>query len=51
MERTSIFGYVVAVFRALTPHERFRAGLMFLTIAALHVVGFAIFILFVVPSH
>jgi high-affinity nickel-transport protein len=36
---------------ALTPKERLSAGLMFVTIAALHILGFTVFILFVVPSH
>src|ERR1700733_12146398 len=49
--RFGIFGYLVAVANALTPKERLRAGLMFLTILVLHIVGFAVFILFVVPSH
>jgi nickel/cobalt transporter (NiCoT) family protein len=47
----SILGYLTSVVRALTPRERLRAGLMFLTILALHVLGFAVFILFVLPSH
>jgi nickel/cobalt transporter (NiCoT) family protein len=42
---------VSKVARNFTPRERARAGLMFVTIAALHVIGFAVFILFVVPSH
>jgi nickel/cobalt transporter (NiCoT) family protein len=46
-----ILGYVVQVARALTPGERRRAGFMFATIAALHIVGFGVFIAFVVPSH
>jgi nickel/cobalt transporter (NiCoT) family protein len=49
--RFGIVGYLVAVVTALTPKERFRAGLMFLTILGLHILGFAVFILFVVPSH
>jgi len=49
--RFGIIGYLVAVAKALTPKERVRAALMFLTILALHVLGFAVFILFVVPSH
>ena len=49
--RAGIFGYLVAVAKALTPRERARAGLMFLTILGLHLLGFAVFILFVVPSH
>jgi nickel/cobalt transporter (NiCoT) family protein len=39
------------VARALTPTERHRVGLMFGSIAALHIVGFGVFIAFVVPSH
>jgi high-affinity nickel-transport protein len=46
-----IAGYFAAVARALTPRERLRAAAMFVAIAALHVIGFAVFILFVVPSH
>lgn len=42
---------MVAVVKALSPAERLRAALMLATILALHVVGFAVFILFVVPSH
>jgi high-affinity nickel-transport protein len=42
---------IVEVARALTPRERRRAAFMFVTIAALHVVGFGVFILFVAPSH
>jgi high-affinity nickel-transport protein len=49
--RFGILSYVVQVAKDFTPSERRRAGLMFVTIAALHVVGFAVFILFVVPSH
>jgi nickel/cobalt transporter (NiCoT) family protein len=46
-----ILGYVVKVARGLTPGERRRASLMFVTIALLHIVGFGVFIAFVVPSH
>jgi nickel/cobalt transporter (NiCoT) family protein len=46
-----ILGHIVQVTRALTPSERRRAGLMFATITALHIIGFGIFIAFVVPSH
>jgi high-affinity nickel-transport protein len=46
-----MLGYIAQVARDLTPSERRRAGLMFAAIAALHIVGFVIFILFVVPSH
>ena len=49
--RFGILSYVVQVAKDFTPSERRRAGLMFVTIAALHIVGFAVFILFVVPSH
>ncbi len=49
--RFGILGHLVAVARAFTPRERRRAGLMFASIALLHVVGFGIFIAFVVPSH
>jgi high-affinity nickel-transport protein len=37
--------------KALSPAEWRRAGFMFFTIAVLHVAGFAVFIIFVVPSH
>jgi nickel/cobalt transporter (NiCoT) family protein len=37
--------------QTLNPTERRRAAAMFLTIALLHVVGFGVFIAFVVPSH
>jgi nickel/cobalt transporter (NiCoT) family protein len=50
-ERSGILAYLVQVAREFTPRERARAGLMFITIAVLHIVGFAVFILFVVPSH
>jgi len=49
--RFGILSYVVQVAKDFTPSERRRAGLMFVTIAALHIIGFAVFILFVVPSH
>jgi nickel/cobalt transporter (NiCoT) family protein len=49
--RLGMLGNVVQVAKALTPAERRRAGLMFVTIAALHIIGFGIFIAFVVPSH
>jgi nickel/cobalt transporter (NiCoT) family protein len=42
---------VAAAARALTPSERRRVGLMFASIAALHVLGFGVFIAFAVPSH
>ncbi len=48
---SGILGYVTQVARALTPAERRRAGFMLITIASLHAIGFATFILFVVPSH
>jgi nickel/cobalt transporter (NiCoT) family protein len=46
-----MLGYIVQVVHELTPSERRRAGFMFAAIAALHVVGFGVFIAFVVPSH
>jgi nickel/cobalt transporter (NiCoT) family protein len=49
--RFRILPHVVSVARDLTPRERAHASLMFATIAALHLLGFAVFILFVVPSH
>jgi high-affinity nickel-transport protein len=42
---------VLEVVRALTPAERRRAGLMLSSIAALHVIGFGVFLAFVAPSH
>ena len=49
--RFGILGNVVAVFKGLSSAERRRVGLMFASITALHVVGFGVFIAFVVPSH
>jgi nickel/cobalt transporter (NiCoT) family protein len=49
--RFGIVGYLRAVATSLTPRERLRAGLMLAAIGGLHVLGFAVFILFVVPSH
>jgi nickel/cobalt transporter (NiCoT) family protein len=46
-----MLGHVARVARSLTPAERRRAGAMFATIAALHVAGFGVFIVFVAPSH
>ncbi|HWC86589.1 MAG TPA: HoxN/HupN/NixA family nickel/cobalt transporter, partial [Solirubrobacteraceae bacterium] len=46
-----MLGYVVQVVRELTPGERRRAGFMFGSITALHVIGFGVFVAFVVPSH
>ncbi|MEA2198084.1 MAG: nickel/cobalt transporter (NiCoT) family protein [Solirubrobacteraceae bacterium] len=46
-----MFGYVAQVVRELTPAERRRTGLMFGSIAALHLIGFGVFVAFVVPSH
>jgi high-affinity nickel-transport protein len=51
MSGSAPIGYLGAVVSALTPRERLRAELMLATIVGLHVVGFAVFILFVVPSH
>jgi len=49
--RPGILGHLADMTRAFTPRERRRAGLMFATIAFLHLIGFGIFIAFVVPSH
>jgi high-affinity nickel-transport protein len=49
--RVGVRGYCAQIARELTPGERLRAGTMFATIAFLHVLGFATFVLFVVPSH
>jgi high-affinity nickel-transport protein len=49
--RFGILGYLTQVAGTLTPAERRRTGLMFLSIAVLHIVGFGVFIAFVVPSH
>ena len=49
--RSGVLSCIVEVASDLTPGERRRAGLMIAVIAALHIVGFAIFILFVVPSR
>ncbi len=49
--RFGILGYLLQVAKALTPRERRHAGVMFVTIAALHIVGFGVFIVFVLPSH
>jgi nickel/cobalt transporter (NiCoT) family protein len=38
-------------FSAMTPAERRRVSLMYASILALHVIGFVIFIAFVVPAH
>ena len=38
-------------FAAMTPTERRRVTLMYVSILGLHVLGFAIFIAFVVPAH
>ena len=49
--RVGIVGHVLRVARALTPLERRRAGLMFASITALHVVGLGVFLVVVAPSH
>jgi high-affinity nickel-transport protein len=43
--------HLAAMAHELTPDERRRAMVMVAVIAALHVLGFAVFILFVIPSH
>jgi high-affinity nickel-transport protein len=49
--RTSLRARVAQTAGALSAGERRRAGAMFSTIALLHVVGFGVFIAFVLPSH
>ncbi len=49
--RFGILSYIVQVARDFTPSERRRATMMMVVIATLHLVGFGIFILFVLPSH
>ena len=49
--RTGLVGYMLGLARAMTVRERAHVSLMFLTILGLHVLGFAVFILFVIPSH
>ena len=49
--RFGILGYLAQVAKALSPIERRRAKWMFAVIAALHIVGFFVFIVFVVPGH
>jgi high-affinity nickel-transport protein len=49
--RPGLRGYLRSVTSALTPRERRHTGLMLASIALLHVVGFGIFIAFVLPSH
>ncbi len=49
--RFGVLSYIAAVAREFTPRERMHATLMFVTILGLHLVGFAVFILFVLPSH
>lgn len=49
--RLGILGYIMQVARTLTPAERRRTSVMFLTIAMLHIIGFGVFIVFVAPSH
>jgi high-affinity nickel-transport protein len=49
--RFGILSYVMQVARDFSPADRRRATLMTIVIAALHIAGFGIFIVFVVPSH
>jgi high-affinity nickel-transport protein len=49
--RSGIVGHVLEVVGTLTAAERRRAGLMFSSIAALHIIGFGVFLAFVAPSH
>ncbi len=50
-ERSGVLSYIAAIARDFTPRERVHATLMFVTILGLHLVGFAVFLLFVLPSH
>jgi high-affinity nickel-transport protein len=49
--RFGSLSYVAQVAKDFTPGERRRAVVMLLVVTALHVVGFGVFIIFVVPSH
>jgi nickel/cobalt transporter (NiCoT) family protein len=49
--RLGVVGHVAQVVKGLTPKERRRTGLMFTSIAALHVIGFGVFVALVIPSH
>jgi high-affinity nickel-transport protein len=49
--RTRLSGLVRQSFAAMTPTERRRVSLMYGSILGLHLLGFAIFIAFVVPAH
>ena len=49
--RFGILSYMVQVAKDFTPSERRRAALMVVVVGALHVLGFAVFIIVVVPSH
>jgi high-affinity nickel-transport protein len=49
--RVGPLGYLRQVAKELTPSERRRAALMLVVILTLHVLGFVVFVLFVVPAH
>ncbi len=49
--RFAVAGYAIRVARALSAAERRRVGLMFTSVAVLHIIGFGVFIAFVIPSH
>jgi high-affinity nickel-transport protein len=49
--RFGMLDTIASAARDFTPRERAHAGLLLGTIAGLHLLGFAVFILFVVPSH
>jgi len=51
LDSPSKLARVLALRHTLTPSERRRAGWMFGSILLLHVIGFGIFIAFVVPGH
>ena len=44
VSRFGVLGYVGQVAKELSPKERLRVALMFVAIAALHIIGFAVFI-------
>ncbi len=49
--RMGFTGRAALLARSLTPRERRRTAGMFATVAVLHILGFGVFIAFVLPSH